>query len=139
MGIKVSRIRVARIMSENGIRAKVKRRFKVTTRSNHSYPYSPNLLKQKFFAAAANLVWLLDITYIRTLEGWLYLTVIIDLYSREIIGWSMSNRLTTRTTTIPALIHAYRSCQPLPGTIFIQTEGFNMQVRILGSFWRPSR
>ncbi len=122
-GIKVSRNRVARIMRENGIRAKMKRRFKVTTQSNHKYPYSPNLLKQDFFASAINLIWLSDITYIKTLEGWLYLTVIIDLYSRKIIGWSMSDRLTAKTTTIPALIHAYRSCQPLPGTIFHSDRG----------------
>jgi len=122
-GIRVSRNRVARIMRKNGIVAKMKRRFKVTTQSNHKYPYSPNLLNQNFFAAAANLIWLSDITYIRTLEGWLYLTVIIDLYNRKVIGWSMSDRLTTETTTVPALIHAYRSCQPLPGTIFHSDRG----------------
>jgi len=123
IGIRVSRTRVARIMRENGIAAKMKRRFKVTTQSGHKYPYSPNLLKQDFFASAINLIWLSDITYIRTLEGWLYLTMIMDLYSRKIIGWSMSDRLTTETTTIPALIHAYRSCQPLPGIIFHSDRG----------------
>jgi len=122
-GISVSRNRVARIMRENGLAAKMKRRFKITTQSNHKFPYSPNLLKQDFFTTAINRIWLSDITYIKTLEGWLYLTIIMDLYSRKIVGWSMSDRLTTRTTTIPALIHAYRACQPLPGTIFHSDRG----------------
>jgi len=137
-GITVSRNRVARLMRENGIRAKIKRRFKITTQSNHKLPISPNLLKGEFFAAAANLVWLSDITYIRTLEGWLYLTIIMDLYSRKIIGWSMSDRLTARKTTIPALIHAYRNCQPLPGTIFHSDKGVQYACAdfrdLLGSF-----
>ncbi len=137
-GIAVSRNRVARLMRENGIRAKIKRRFKVTTQSNHRFPISPNLLKGEFYAAAANLVWLSDITYIRTLEGWLYLTIIMDLYSRRIFGWSMSDRLTAKATTIPALIHAYRNCQPLPGTIFHSDKGVQYACTdfrdLLGSF-----
>ncbi len=137
-GISTSRHRVARLMRENGIRAKMKRRFKVTTQSNHKLPVSPNLLKGQFFAASVNLVWLSDITYIRTLEGWLYLTIIMDLYSRRIIGWSMSDRLTAKTTTIPALIHAYRNCQPLPGTIFHSDKGVQYACTefrdLLGSF-----
>lgn len=137
-GIKVSRNRVARLMRDNDIRAKIKRRFKVTTQSNHKLPKSPNLLKGDFFAAAPNLVWVSDITYIRTLEGWLYLTIIMDLYSRKVIGWSMSNRLIAKTTTIPALILAYRKCQPLPGTIFHSDQGIQYACtdfrELLGSF-----
>jgi len=123
LGYTCSRARVARIMQKHGLKAKSKRKFKVTTQSDHKHPIAPNLLRGGFFTSAVNLVWLSDITYIRTVKGWLYLTIIMDLYSRRIIGWSMSDRLTADRTTIPALMMAYRSCQPLPGTIFHSDRG----------------
>lgn len=122
-GYKCSRSRVARIMRKNDIFAKTKRRFKVTTNSKHTYAASPNLLNQDFSANAINEVWTSDITYIWTREGWLYLTVILDLFNRQIVGWSMSHRLTAATTTIPALLHAYRRYRPDQYIIFHSDRG----------------
>jgi putative transposase len=93
-GISCSRNRVARIMKQEGIRAIVPRKFKATTDSKHNLPVAPNLLKQDFDIKEPNKVWLADITYIPTLEGWLYLAAVMDLGCRRIKGWSMSNRLT---------------------------------------------
>lgn len=81
-------------MECQGLVAKAARKFKVTTDSKHSLPVAPNLLEQDFTAAGPNQKWVGDITYLMTSEGWLYLAVIIDLYSRAVIGWSMSNRMT---------------------------------------------
>jgi putative transposase len=93
-GVKCSRNRVARIMKQEGIRAVVPRKYKATTDSKHNLPVAPNLLKQDFDIKEPNKVWLADITYISTLEGWLYLAAVMDLGCRRIKGWSMSNRLT---------------------------------------------
>jgi putative transposase len=120
---KVSRPRVARLMRKNGIRAKTRRKFKVTTNSNHKYPISPNLLKQDFAVNQFGKVWVSDITYIPTREGWLYLTVIIDLYNRQIVGWAMSNSLKATETTIPALKHAYSRFHPGKDLIFHSDQG----------------
>ena len=86
--------RTARIMKENGIRAKTSKKFKATTNSEHHYPVASNLLNQEFSAAAPNQCWTSDITYIETAEGWLYLAVVLDLYSRAIVGWAMDRRMT---------------------------------------------
>ena len=93
-GVKCSLNRVARIMKQEGVRAIVPRKYKATTDSKHSLPVAPNLLKQDFDIKEPNKVWLADITYISTIEGWLYLATIMDLGCRRIKGWSMSNRLT---------------------------------------------
>jgi len=93
-GVKCSRNRVARIMKQEGIRAVVPRKYKATTDSKHNLPVAPNLLKQDFDIKEPNKVWLADITYISTLEGWLYLAAVMDLGCRRIKGWSMSTRLT---------------------------------------------
>ena len=122
-GYSCSRARVARLMAKNNIYAKTKRKFKVTTDSKHNYPVSPNLLNQDFTAEHQNQIWASDITYIRTLAGWLYLTVIMDLFNRQIVGWSMSHRLTANTTTIPALIDAWQRQQPSEGLIFHSDRG----------------
>ncbi|MCH7733474.1 MAG: IS3 family transposase, partial [Candidatus Marinimicrobia bacterium] len=114
-GFACSRPRTARLMSINGIKAKTKKKFKVTTNSDHDYPIAPNLLKQDFWTDAANRIWMSDITYIRTWQGWLYLTIILDLFNRKVVGWSMSDRLTANTTTIPAFIQAVKQYRPLPG------------------------
>jgi len=122
-GYSCSRPRVARLMRKNNIRAKTKRKFKITTNSKHHYPLSPDLVNQDFSAMAPNELWTSDITYIRTKEGWLYLTVILDVFNRQIVGWSMSDRLTTIRTTIPALIHACKHQKPAPGLIFHSDRG----------------
>jgi transposase InsO family protein len=93
-GVSCGRNRVARIMKREGIRSIVPRKFRVTTDSKHNLPVAPNLLKQNFDVKEPNKVWLADITYIPTFEGWLYLASVMDLGSRRIKGWSMNDRLT---------------------------------------------
>ena len=93
MGIRVNRKRVSRLMRVNGIRARQKRSYKTTTKSHPSRPAAANLLAQEFSATALNEKWLADITYIETGEGWLYLAAVLDIYSRKIVGWSMSKYL----------------------------------------------
>ena len=93
-GVFCSRNRVARLMKQEGLRSIVPRKYKATTDSRHNLPVAPNLLKQDFDIKEPNKVWLADITYIATVEGWLYLASIMDLGSRRIKGWSMNNRLT---------------------------------------------
>lgn len=94
-GCKAGVHRVARLMKVNGIRSCYgkKRRFPVTTNSNHGHAVSPNLLRRDFSATAPNQVWVSDITYIPTGEGWLYLGVVLDLYDRSIVGWAMETHL----------------------------------------------
>ena len=101
-GFQVSRPRVARIMKAAGIRARIPRRFVVTTDSRHNYPVAPNILNREFAATRPELVWVSDITYIKTNQGWLYLTVIIDLFDRKVVGWSMSKGMTAEETIIAA-------------------------------------
>ena len=88
------RRQVAESLRRQGLRAKAARKFKATTNSNHSLPVAANLLQQEFTAQRRDQVWVGDITYIDTAEGWLYLAAVLDLYSRKIVGWSMSDRMT---------------------------------------------
>jgi putative transposase len=120
--IAVSRKRVSRLMRNNGLRAKGKRKFKHTTDSNHSLPIAPNLVNQQFEVMEANKVWVGDITYIQTLEGWSYLATVIDLYSRKVVGWSYSDRMTS-TLVCDALDAAARLRHPKPGLIFHSDRG----------------
>ena len=93
-GITVGRHRVARRMKKLQLRAKAAKKFKATTNSNHTLPVADNLLKQNFHADAANQKWVSDITYVPTDEGWLYVAVVMDLYSRLVVGWAMAERMT---------------------------------------------
>ncbi len=95
-GVSVGRHRVAKIMRLNKWRAKAAKKFKATTNSNHHLPVAANLLQQNFTAARPNEKYVTDITYIWTEEGWLYLATVMDLYSRMIIGWAMSERMTSK-------------------------------------------
>jgi len=89
-GIRVGKQRVQRLMQKHGIHARGKRKFRVTTTdSNHNLPIAPNLLNRNFTPAAPNQAWVGDFTYIATEEGWLFLAVVIDLFSRKVVGWSM--------------------------------------------------
>lgn len=97
-GMKVSVNRVARLMRANEIRSCHRRIYRVTTNSKHSYPIAPNLVNRHFEASGPNQLWASDITYIPTGEGWLYLAVVLDLFSRRVIGWSMSERLQSKLT-----------------------------------------
>ncbi|WP_088697885.1 IS3 family transposase [Zobellia sp. OII3] len=101
-GHRVSRPRVARIMRANNLFARRKRKFRFTTDSAHDYPIAPNILNQDFTVSRENQVWVSDMTYIRTKKGWMYLTVIIDLFNRKVVGWSMSDDLSTDNTINPA-------------------------------------
>lgn len=94
-GCRVNEKRVGRLMREAGIRAKAARKFKATTDSEHSRPIAPNTLDRDFAATAPNQKWVGDITYIWTREGWLYLAVVIDLFSRKVVGWSLQERMTS--------------------------------------------
>jgi len=98
----VSERRVARLMQINGWQSKIRKKWKSTTDSNHKYSISPNHLNRNFKPSELNQTWVSDITYIRTLQGWLYLTTVIDLYDRQVIGWSLSKTLHTNVTIIPA-------------------------------------
>jgi putative transposase len=92
-GAHCSKGRILRLMREQNIRPKTRRKFKMTTDSNHTKPIYENHLARQFHAASPDQRWTTDITYIPTREGWLYLAVIMDLYSRKIVGWSMSSRM----------------------------------------------
>ena len=97
-GVSCSENRVARLMRLGGIRAVSKRKYRVTTNSKHKHPVAENLLNRQFSADRPNAVWLSDITYVWTSEGWLYLAGVIDLHSRMLVGWSMSHRITAELT-----------------------------------------
>ena len=93
-GATCSENTVARLMKDHGLRAATAKKFRVTTDSNHSHPVSKNVLNREFEQENADRVWLSDITYIWTCEGWLYLACVLDAYSRKIVGWSMGKRIT---------------------------------------------
>lgn len=109
-------------MHENNIAAKTRKKFKKTTNSNHSNYISPNLLEQNFRVNSPNEVWVADITYVSTYEGWLYLSVVLDLYSRKVVGWSMSNRITGQLV-IDSLENAITDRKPEAGLIFHSDRG----------------
>ena len=94
-GIKIGLNRVARLMTQLGLRARVKRKFKATTDSEHPFPIADNVLNREFKTVEPDRVWVADMTYIWTREGWLYLAVIIDLFSRRVVGWSMADHMRT--------------------------------------------
>ena len=120
-GIVCGKNRVARLMRTEGIQAKMKRRYKVTTHSRHTRPIVPNLLTGKI-VNASDTVWVSDITYIKTYEGWLYLAVVLDIFSRSVVGWSMSERLTD-DLTVRALLQALMRRNPHKGLIFHSDRG----------------
>jgi putative transposase len=119
---RVGRKRVARLMKENGLSARSKRRFVKTTDSKHDFPIAPNLLQRDFTAAAPNETWVGDISYLDTREGWLYLAVLIDLYSRRVVGWAMSERIDTALAT-GALNMALARRKPQRGLIHHTDRG----------------
>ena len=120
--ITCSENRVADRMRKNGIKAKTKKRFKVTTNSKHNHPIARNLLNQDFTAQSPDQVWASDITYIWTREGWLYLAVILDLFSRRIVGWAMSHRL-GQDLVLNAFQQALWRRRPRHGIIFHSDQG----------------
>lgn len=121
-GVKCYQNQIAKIMKRHGIKARTKRKYRVTTESNHGRKVSPNLLKRDFIADSINRVWVGDITHIWTKEGWLYLSTVIDLCSRRVVGWSLSNRL-TKELVISSLTNAIKLRNPLKGMIFHSDRG----------------
>jgi transposase InsO family protein len=121
-GYRYNEKRIARLMRLDNIAGKAKRRFTVTSKSKHSLPVAENLVKRNFTAAGPNQLWASDITYVWTGEGWLYLLAIMDVYSRQIVGWSMSNRL-TQDLAIQGLRQALLRRRPLLGCIFHSDRG----------------
>jgi transposase InsO family protein len=122
-GHTVGRGRVERLMRHHGIRAITPRRFRVcTTDSRHNLPVAPNRLDQKFAAERPNQIWLADITYVPTSEGWLYLAVVLDLFTRKIVGWAMRDHMRAELT-IAALTMAIQRQKPPPGLIHHSDRG----------------
>jgi transposase InsO family protein len=121
-GEKISKNTVAKLMSENNILAKTKKKFKVTTDSKHNLNVSPNLLARNFNPETVNQAWCGDITYIHTNEGWLFLATVIDLYSRKIIGWSMNKRM-KKSLVVDAIDMALRKRKTATGLIFHSDRG----------------
>jgi transposase InsO family protein len=123
-GIGVGKDRVQKLMKLHGIKARGKRRYKVTTDSNHDLPISPNVLNREFTVAKPDKVWVGDITYIATDEGWLFLAVVIDLFSRQVVGWSLRENM-TRDIVMDALRMAWFRRHPdrQSGLIFHSDRG----------------
>ena len=121
-GVACSTNRVARVMRQHGLRAKQARRYRPTTDSGHADPVAPNLLARQFTVAAPNRVWASDVTYVWTREGWLYLAVIVDLFSRRVVGWHLAPRL-TRPLVLTALHAALRTRHPGPGWLHHSDRG----------------
>lgn len=123
-GVHVSRKRVARLMRERSLRARDTRRFVATTNSRHSDPIAPNLVDRNFTASAPNETWVADVTFIATRDGWLYLAVLLDLFSRRVVGWATSATNDT-TLTLTALHSAVRYRRPPRGLVHHSDRGAN--------------
>ncbi len=111
-GESISRTRVGRLMKQQGLESKGKRKFKATTNSNHGRPVAANLLDREFLVEHPDTVYAGDITYVHTDEGWLYLTVLIDLYSRAIVGWAMSERMPAQLVNDALMMAIWRRRPP---------------------------
>jgi transposase InsO family protein len=121
-GRHVSRKRVARLLRAQGLAARRRRRFVRTTDSRHGEPIAPNVLARAFTATAPNRVWVTDITYVATREGWLYLAAILDLFSRRVVGWALAPTLET-SLPLAALHEALRRRDPPRGLVHHSDRG----------------
>lgn len=121
-GEMINHKRVENLMKKNKIQARMKRKFRVTTDSKHNDPIAENILNRDFIANKPNEKWVSDITYIHTLQGWLYLCTVIDLYSRKVVGWSMDDNMKTELIS-NALEMAVKSRNPDKGLIFHSDRG----------------
>lgn len=137
-GFNASRPRVARLMRESGIRAVNAKKFVVMTDSKHAYPIMENKLDRVFSAEESGSVWVSDITYVKTAKGWLYLTVILDLFDRKVIGWSQSADMSAKNTTIAAWKMAVGNRVPSKKLIFHSDRGIqyacNSFAKLLNSY-----
>jgi len=121
-GNPCGRYRARTLMNMAEVTAKQKRKFKVTTDSKHKLPVAPNLLQRQFAAKEPNRVWVSDITYIWTSEGWLYLAAVLDLFSRQVVGWAMSNRINKKLVIDSLLMGIWRR-RPESGLVFHTDRG----------------
>jgi putative transposase len=121
-GFRVGHNRIARLIRENGLGRRLKKPFRSTTDSNHDSSISENLLNRDFGVAGPNMIWVSDLTFISTAEGWLYLCVIIDLYSRKVVGWSMDSRMKA-DLVIQTFLMAFMRRKPGKGLIFHSDRG----------------
>lgn len=121
-GFSACKARVERLMHEHGIRARHKRRYRVTTDSRHGLPVAANRLERDFMPAAPNQVWTSDITYLWADEGWLYLAIVLDLFNREVVGWSIKPRMTA-DLAVDALAMAWFRRRPGPGLLLHSDRG----------------
>ena len=152
--VPASKPRVERRMRDHGIRARHKRRVTVTTDSRHSLPVAPNRLNRDFTPSAPNQTWTSDITYLGTDEGWLYLAIVLDLFTREVVGWSLNLRMTADIVT-EALTMAWFRRKPAEGRLHHSDRGsqyasqpFQVKLKAYGmvcsmnrkgNFWRTHR
>jgi transposase InsO family protein len=121
-GYQIGRYRVRRLMRQLGLKANMPKRFKLTTDSKHSFPVAANILNRQFDVEAPNKVWTADISYVWTFEGWLYLAVVMDLYSRQIVGWAMDERM-KKQLVLDALAMAYWQRKPPKGLLHHSDRG----------------
>ena len=121
-GIACGRHRVARLMRDEGIRSKTKRRFRSIATKREETPAAPNRLERRFTAARPNRVWASDITIVKTAEGWLHLAIVLDLFSRKVVGWAMSTAV-TQTLALEALQMAFATRRPKPGLLHHSDRG----------------
>lgn len=133
LGYKISKITVAKYMKELGLKSKLSKKFKVTTDSKHNYLVVENVLDRQFLVAQPSKVWVSDITYIQTKEGFLYLTTIIDLYDRKMIGWSLSDTMNTENTTLCAWKMAVKNRSVQKGLIFHSDRGVQYATKIFAN------
>lgn len=122
LGFEIGRYKVRSVMRKCGLQARYPKRFRVTTNSQHAYPASPNLLARHFKVAAPNQVWTTDISYVWTLEGWLYVAIVMDLYARKIVGYAVDEHMKT-SLVIKALQMAYWQRKPGRGLIHHSDRG----------------
>lgn len=123
LGYRISRVTVAKYMKELGLKSKLSKKFKVTTNSKHNYLIAENVLDRDFKATRISQKWVSDITYIQTKDGFLYLTTIIDLYDRKLIGWSLSNTMSADDTSLAAFRMAIKNRPIEKGLIFHSDQG----------------
>lgn len=138
LGCKISRNTVAKYMNQLGLRSKLSKKFKITTNSKHNYLIVENVLNREFSVTGPSKAWVSDITYIHTKEGFLYLTTVLDLFDRKIIGWSLSDGMTTEQTALAAWRMAVKNRTVEKGLLFHSDRGVqyanNKFVNVINSY-----
>jgi putative transposase len=123
LGNNLSRVTVAKYMNQLGLRSKLSKKFKVTTNSKYKHVIVPNILNREFSVTESSKAWVSDITYIRVKEGFIYLTTVLDLYDRKIIGWILSNGMSVEETSLAAWKMAIKNRSVENGLIFHSDRG----------------